>query len=222
MTAKGQRWSTEGEAEYPALLCSRLAQALLDHLGPSGLAPSAPSGAAAVIDKCKHKDIVMKDSSHIAYKAETRKVTAGRQSRWSCFAQLVPEYRSVAVVRCRAPQEVASLGGVGSRLVAARVLGGLPLPRGARQLSVQHEVGLPGLEGYIVEVGIPWTAYEFSNKALDLIHPFEAVRSIQSPANLRSIFNILTLGPTAIKIKRMKLVADLGKRRLNYEGRRGS
>jgi hypothetical protein len=79
-------------------------------------------------------------------------------------------------------------------------------------------VGLPGTEGYIVEFGIPWTAYEFSDKALDLIHPFEAVRSIQSPANLRSIFNILTLGPTAIKIKRMKLVADLGKMAVELRG----
>jgi hypothetical protein len=97
------------------------------------------------------------------------------------------------------------------RLETSMMLGGLPLPAGSRKLSVELKVGGPETDAVVAEYGIPWSTHEFAAQSLNLTHPFEAVKSIQSPANLVALFNILTLGPTAVKIKRLRLIASLGR-----------
>ena len=70
-----------------------------------------------------------------------------------------------------------------------------------------EEVYIPKV--LVIKVGLPWSPEEFLSESLNAQHPFDSVSGV-SDTLLRSIYDILTGGPEAMKDKRKKALQHVG------------
>jgi hypothetical protein len=177
----GQGWTfaTAQECEYPALLCSRVTAAVVQHAEAKGVRmkpPTSPQvGEVAEVENARPLAAL--------------RAAAGRQPKGKRFPELIPEFCQVQVKNFDAKDWSRRMLQVGDKLKVevARELG---LPFCAKILTVEEGVGRVSIS---VSFGIFHTCEQFVEKARGLTHPFDGSSSIEDDA-LAAIFLLLTRG----------------------------
>ena len=196
--APGQFYTAE-EAEFPELLCERIATIA------SGLATNIISKSSSLHVPNDH-DTPTVPMPRPPPPAIAVKVAASLQPRGERHPPLIPEFRAVSLLPV--PHEHvrtvrAMIGGRPNTLLHTK------LPHGTKVLSLQQEQqegGCPGRDSgdsggsWHVHLGIPWSPEEFVEQAHALEHPFDS--TFADDRVLRSLFKTLTSSPRVVKLRR--------------------
>ncbi len=196
---QGWLWSTAEEAEYPAVLCQRVAALAAAHVtklgwqlrGPVPLeAPSPRTDSlptASVSRPGSSADLYALPSSVTAQ--ESHRATAGTQPRGYKVKQLVPEGREV--------QTFTLLPGQSPEATLATL--GYSKYRVLRQTTV----GIGGAQSFpTVTVILPWTNEEFIQEACKCQHPFDSTPVVDD--EMGANFRAYLLDPSATVRERLK------------------
>ena len=206
------RFYTADEAEFPPLLCSRIASLVKCHTQQSVQQSSAkpiishpvqahnPQPAAststtvhtagditpAPISVQPARTVLpatTPSSSVTAYR-----IAAGVQPRGNAGPNLIPEFKSTTLVRVNAADVDTARNLVGSKLSG---WADTVFPKDTRALSLKYAVGVSGREEqHFLEIGIPWSPEEFLQQSLLLEHPYAQI-AVDDDV-LRSAFCTLT------------------------------
>jgi hypothetical protein len=197
---QGSTLMTATEAEYPRQFCRMLAGEFAKAWAPRSSAKgSRPSSLAVAASAAARMPRGMG-------LAAARKAAAGTQPRYGQMPQLVPEYKTVQLLRCSKPEaaELAAKPDGGWLKVKRDVTGGT-LQQGSRVLKVFNQKGgrLEDAEVSLVLAGFPWTPSEFIEQAEEVEHPFS--RPVKLPdRSLNAVFEVFTQGPSAIEAARRR------------------
>jgi hypothetical protein len=189
------KFFTADEAAFPDVLCSRIAN-IVCKLVP----PCVFECAASVSHVTVSVDTSQPASSTPAVQAH--RIAAGTQPRGNASPAVIPEYRATAlleVLPCDVDKAKALVGERPSHW------GSTKLPPGSRVLSLRPRVGGSGSDDVVMEVGIPHTPSEFTDKSLRLEHPFD-VLSVDDGI-LRSVFATLTRSASDTRTARDQALA---------------
>jgi hypothetical protein len=209
------QFATADEAEFPGLLCERIARIVLRltsqnfqnflHVAPQMVSlpdhdlrtTTSSSTTVSVSD--------VRTCPGAPRAPQAQRIAAGIQPRGNMH-NIMPEYRTV--VRLAVPEN--------ERTGAEALVGKCPsmwlgtkLPSGSRVLSVV-ESGVPGDRGAFLEVGVPYSASEFTQLSLKLEHPFAAL-AVDDDV-LRSIFSTLTSPASSTRTRRDQALAHWTRR----------
>ena len=163
---------TASEAQYPLLLCQRMALLVVKQLDLK-LIPQVPSSPP--------KSSLLSE----------RKTAAGKQPRGAKSVRLIPEYQEVK--KFVVPEGNSSL--IDNFKVKVPIeCGNGTIPAGAKVLRSQQSVG-DGRAGFSREVfcGIPWDAEAFIEAAKLVQHPVDSF-SVLTSRCLSNLFMALTRG----------------------------
>ena len=177
------------EAEYPKLLCNRVAAIIKAVAQRQGvlMTPSAKKSEVAEVFKLA---------------AARFRAAAGRQPRGKRYPEVVPEFSAVSLVK-RDPSWTDSF--VPSQKLDANQLQLLGM-KGEFGKIIRTEVisgDVSGADAVVFEVGVYHTCDEFLAKAAALVHPFDGASGIPDDT-LHAIFKLLTVGPVAVQAERVE------------------
>ena len=195
------RFNTADEAEYPLLLCQRMArcfaQACLKRGWPVGVEPRGVPATKSV--------------------PAGWKVTGGRQPRGKAAPSLLPEDFQVTKLTVSQGQYSFLAHSVG-RLRDQTIIKGRVFPKGTRIIHVQPSVsnGDPkescGDDLLDVSLGLPIPPVTAVEMAKQCQHPFD-VQALETLDSVKlAIFHQLTMGPEAMHKYRVGVLAGLKKR----------
>ena len=166
-------FNTASEAQYPLLMCQRMAALVAQQLDLKLIPQEIPSPVQSSL-------------------LSERKTAAGRQPRGSKSVKLVPEYQEVKKFVVELAECTPLIDNF--KLKTPIVLKDGCIPAGAKVLRSQQSMG-DGRAGGSRDVfcGIPWEAEAFIAAAKLVQHPVDSF-SVLSPKCLNNLFMTLTKG----------------------------
>ena len=196
------QYGTKDEAEYPWVLCGRVADCVVAALARLGT--WSPARAGTKRGSPEDEDRAARQQ---ALGKQPRRDHAARKEQ----ANIVPEFREVRSVVVRDSRELEAVEAWKRALEAPMMLGGELLPAGTRKVSVQRVVkegsgqldaGAKVAEGHmgalaVVKIGHPWSKAQFCDRAAAACHPFDAEARVADNI-AEAAFAILTKGPDAV------------------------
>lgn len=193
------RCNTKLEAEYPLLLCSRIADAAFQHAVSLGCQPIEPPAKR------------QKSSSTPRVMAQ-----AGRQPRGNKYPELISEFRETLEVPWPWPKPSQI-----PRMLSASEAEHLHLTQPTKLLScmsvgsTRHESGHePAF--LAAKLGVFRSPDEFVDLACNLQHPFDNSSGVSDDLK-RNLFFLLTAGPAAVQDKRDQVLGHYRRRKQELE-----
>ena len=206
------RWQydTASEAEYPLLLCQRIAvlisKAAIHYGHPVSVEP---------------KGLTQPNKASTPWK-----VSAARQPRGRRLQNLLPEDGQVVTCVVNHPQDVSKLQSVKSRSSEPFQLGHQQFPKGTRLINllpsaldgeqVEDHGDWQHVQSWVATLGIPMTPEEAVRRATLLNHPFD--EALQAPDHvLRAMFQIVTCGSDSMHNERVNRLKWLKQRAIQLQ-----
>ena len=188
------RFNTAEEAEYPALLCSRIAEAISTAAMAAGVQPcnSTPS------KKRKAPDSTMMAS-------------AGKQPRGNRHPELIPEFQQLLEVPWKFPMSLP-------RKLTTTELDHYGLTSCAKLLSCVRGVAGKDDSSLVAKIGVYRSPQAFVEAAMELQHPFDNSSTLADDLKA-NIFALLTEGPDKVNGYREKNFTYYERRRQQLEVR---
>ena len=191
------KFNTAEEAEYPQLLCSRMAACTVEAMAMQERERQPGPG---------HRNAAL-DPALVALRFS--QASAGRQPRRSGLASLVAEFHHTILVNGGEALEAWATTNKGKTLMQNEEVENQQLPAGYKV----HKLIKGGGEGACaigVVMGRPWTPEEFMAVAKGLHHPYEAI-AVDDDI-LRAIFNVVTTSTSATSQRRKDRLAKWRRR----------
>ena len=201
---RSRKLFTAEEAEYTEVLCLRLAEVICNDAQVLSIDPSFDDNclwaAAKVVTRANKKK---EDNVDIVLTQPTHHSGVGLQGRVP--EAIVPEYKRIEEVRWpgTTPEEAENvISDISDKkfLNHSLYINGKIINKGHRVIDFR-EGGNERRPEAVLEIGVPWTPQEFTERALSVDHPFAQAAS--APDSVRcAVFRLLVNGPTKTKEKR--------------------
>ena len=196
MTLEGHkyRFNTADEAEYPALLCNRIAEAI------------STAAIAAGVQPCQQPTSKKRKAPDPSLMA-----SAGKQPRGNRHPELISEFQQVLEVPWNFPMSQP-------RKLTQKEQDAYNITSSAKLLSC-----LKGVEGnddssLVAKIGVYRSPEAFVEAAKDLEHPFDSSATLADDLKA-NIFSLLTDGPEKIMEHRERNFAYYEQRKQQLESR---
>ena len=185
------RFATILEAEYPELLCDRLASCVVSAVSSTAhlRSPSAPSSSASHESSSALLNRLRKNAAEQA--------AAARQPRGRIIPEVVSEFSHTTTINLTSDEALWATSNLGAAFKDERWLGGTLYPQGSKILQALTLPGACGPAGSSTfRIGVARSPASFLHAAQLAPHPFEDLGIADDIS--KAVFWYLTRGPTQV------------------------